>query len=594
MVPGQITRCLLVALYVLVPAAALADCYPAPSGLVSWWRANVDALDSVGGNDGAYVDGARSGGDGVVDRAFSFDGQLDCIAVPDNASLDFGTGDFSVTLWVRFNDLVNSSNGIIHKDNFAGTGTYKGWLLNICDGCSPGGVGIEVRNVAGSGPSAQARWATSNFVVNRWYHLGATRGGGFVRLYVDGVLRAEASEPSPIDVSNDEALRIGSLSPAAPQFLAGRIDEVQIWNRALAGEEIAAIHAAGSDGLCHEASPCIAPAAGPLSWWTGDFGANDVVGQHPGAFDGGAAACAPALVAGGFQFDGVDDRILVPDHPELDFGTGDFSVNFWVLFEDLAAQGDGLLSKDNFSGFSNPYRGWLFNVCNDCGGGGGGGNGAPGVGWETRDVSGGSGPWTHARWDLANFRAGVWCHLAGVRASNVVQLYVDGVLRATTPESSPTDVSTDEMLQFGALSAFAHQYFFGLLDEVQIHTRALSAEEVAAIYVAGNAGQCKPPVVGVPIDTRGVRLPLLAPSRPNPFSAATTITFTNPNSGRCVVSIVDVGGRVLRTVETSAAGRTDVMWDGRDAGGKVLPSGMYFVRLSSAGRTTSRTISLVR
>lgn len=295
-------RCLTAIWSVLLPAAALGTCYPAPTGLVSWWPADADPLDFLGGNNGVYQNGATSTPVGLVGGAFSFDGVNDCVSVPDASSLDFGTGDFSVTLWVRFNDLVNGSNGIVHKDNYSGSSTYNGWLMNICDGCAPGGVGIEVRNVAGSGPSAQARWATSNFVTQRWYHLAATRGGGVVRLYVDGVLRSSTPEPAPINVSNSIDLRIGSLSPAAPQFMNGMVDEVQIWSRALSGAEIVGISSALPDGLCGNEPPEVREVAGHVT----SSCDGPIVGATVSLLDGAGSMTTTMTGAdGGYHFSGV-------------------------------------------------------------------------------------------------------------------------------------------------------------------------------------------------------------------------------------------------------------------------------------------------
>src|SRR5207247_948504 len=41
-------------------------------------------------------------------------------------------------------------------------------------------------------------------------------------------------------------------------------------------------------------------------------------------------------------------------------------------------------------------------------------------------------------------------------------------------------------------------FFKGLIDEVGIFARALSSNEIAAIYAAGSAGTCKPSPVCVP------------------------------------------------------------------------------------------------
>jgi hypothetical protein len=87
----------------------------------------------------------------------------------------------------------------------------------------------------------------------------------------------------------------------------------------------------------------------------------------------------------------------------------------------------------------------------------------------------------------------------------------------------------------------------------------------------------------------------LAPAAPNPFRAATELRFSLPRSERVSLEIFDVTGRrVARPVagELLPAGPHGVLWDGRDAAGRAVASGVYFLRLS-AGREL-RTAKLLR
>jgi len=66
------------------------NCAPPPSGLVSWWQAESNALDSVGRNNGVFTGAAFAPGE--VGSAFSFDASGDNLRVPAFASLDLGAG----------------------------------------------------------------------------------------------------------------------------------------------------------------------------------------------------------------------------------------------------------------------------------------------------------------------------------------------------------------------------------------------------------------------------------------------------------------------------------------------------------------------
>jgi hypothetical protein len=79
---------------------------------------------------------------------------------------------------------------------------------------------------------------------------------------------------------------------------------------------------------------------------------------------------------------------------------------------------------------------------------------------------------------------------------------------------------------------------------------------------------------------------LIEGARPNPFAPFTEIAYTLPRSGRVLLAVYDVAGR-QRAVLVDAvqgAGRQAATWDGRDAGGARLASGVYFARLAFDGR----------
>lgn len=86
-----------------------------------------------------------------------------------------------------------------------------------------------------------------------------------------------------------------------------------------------------------------------------------------------------------------------------------------------------------------------------------------------------------------------------------------------------------------------------------------------------------PQVQGVPLK------PALLMGGPNPFREETTIIFEAATAGPVSLRIVDLEGRVLRNLIDGplTAGRHRIKWDGRDRGGRPLPSGLYFYHLIS-------------
>ncbi len=82
----------------------------------------------------------------------------------------------------------------------------------------------------------------------------------------------------------------------------------------------------------------------------------------------------------------------------------------------------------------------------------------------------------------------------------------------------------------------------------------------------------------------------LHPNAPNPFRAATSIRFDLPRDGRAALRISDLSGRLVRTLVEGdlGAGVRTVHWDGRDAGGLSVSSGVYFYSLETPTESMRR------
>ena len=83
---------------------------------------------------------------------------------------------------------------------------------------------------------------------------------------------------------------------------------------------------------------------------------------------------------------------------------------------------------------------------------------------------------------------------------------------------------------------------------------------------------------------------------PTPFNASTEIQFSIPASEDIELSIFDDSGRKIRTLVKGKllAGTYRAVWRGNDDSGKSLPSGIYFVKLSTSSKTILRRTVLVK
>jgi len=83
---------------------------------------------------------------------------------------------------------------------------------------------------------------------------------------------------------------------------------------------------------------------------------------------------------------------------------------------------------------------------------------------------------------------------------------------------------------------------------------------------------------------------------PNPFNPVTTIRYSTASPGHVELTIYDVSGRRVRTlvVGSLAPGRHALRWDGRDASGQEVASGVYFLRLAAGRDVVTSRLTLVR
>jgi hypothetical protein len=88
---------------------------------------------------------------------------------------------------------------------------------------------------------------------------------------------------------------------------------------------------------------------------------------------------------------------------------------------------------------------------------------------------------------------------------------------------------------------------------------------------------------------------VLFQNRPNPFREMTEIGYQVSTEGEITLEIYDTTGRVVfRHMETVNPGQGSLTWNGRDNTGRLVPSGMYFLRLKTGGNWLTKKMTLVR
>jgi WD40 repeat protein len=218
-----------------------------------------------------------------------------------------------------------------------------------------------------------------------------------------------------------------------------------------------------------ERPPAKRPPDGVVAWWRADGNAKDSVGGNHGTLQGGVTF-APGVAGQAFRLDGAKRYVEVPGSDLWGFGRRDFSIELWVQWRALTPSNDISAPSAVFIGCdegNGPGRGhkWFF---------------AYGGGFLNFHIGNGTRGGFYAK---ADFSPDVdqWYHLAVTRSRGTFTIYVNGAPVA----SEKDDIiirNPDAPLTIGQAEGIG--FFSGLIDEVAIYDRALSATEVKARWSA--------------------------------------------------------------------------------------------------------------
>jgi hypothetical protein len=303
------------------------NCQVPPAGLVGWWPGEGSANDIAGVDNGSLAGGATASATGKVGHAFSFDGTNSYVQVPDAPALD--PANLTIETWVLFRSLDSAGSGgspagqqyIVFKQN-SRSSNFEGYYLGKTRGT---GGDFFVFTVTGAQGQTAKIVSPSPIATNTWYHVAGVRGSNFTQLYVNGVSVGQGTPTAPQDYGV-LPLYFGSSGQSFwDHKLNGLLDEVSLYNRALAASEIAAIYAAGSGGKCQgEVSPAIItqPASATLLVGGGTSFSVNVVGSAPISYQWYKDGLK--LVNAG-EFSGVTNSTLVVTNLQLT-DVGDYQV----------------------------------------------------------------------------------------------------------------------------------------------------------------------------------------------------------------------------------------------------------------------------
>ena len=214
-------------------------------GLAGFWSFEGNKKDNLtkdqsGRNNDAVVYGV-SDVKGVIGRALKFDGVNDLVEVGDPGVSDFDlAGNLTVALWVNPESSQKLFADILRKE----------------DSIQNNGYGLEANGANNTysfgwkGPFGWQCWnkKTFNLTPNVWQHLVIVKKGAVRDVFINGqeVAGAHCVGTNSVIQLNNAPLQIGGWTLYPARHWNGKMDELRIYDRALAVNEIVKLQKIGS------------------------------------------------------------------------------------------------------------------------------------------------------------------------------------------------------------------------------------------------------------------------------------------------------------------------------------------------------------
>lgn len=397
-------------------------------------------------------------------RAMAFNGTTDYVTCGNGASINFGTSDLSGCAWIK-TSYTGSQQRILCKrtgnDGYDFLIETNGDLgLLIGDGVVSGATTYTYRTWTPSSSLRDGSWHFVGFVANR-------DGDSF--LIADGTLSSALSftdHQGSVDVAAN--LFIGRYGPSAVGYFNGSLSNVMLFNVALTEGEIGNLY---RNGAMQFASSCVG------RWLLDENAASTTVDDLSGNGNTGTAQRNTNLTSDEsgptgrcICFNGTSDYLTVEDHASINFGTGDFSIAFWLCSARAAGTEEDILAKRtatkgfvmNISGTTSDF---LFGI-------------SDGAGWLVPSIN-------------TTMQDKEWKHcVITVDRSDSMYLYLNGVQAGPfsmfTGAGASGIIDVSDSLVIGKSPLASSFYFHGAMDDVRLYNIALTAAQVASLYNSGN------------------------------------------------------------------------------------------------------------
>lgn len=408
--------------------------------LIAYWKLDEQTgnqvNDSVGTNNGTAT--GTTIVNGRVGKGRSFNGTNEYIHFPEIDVSSVHT--MSASVWVKTTTTTPAGMFFISR----------GLFMYINRFSTNGSVLVDFDdNSTNNNSSHESKTAIND---GKWHLVTGTNDGTKTRLYIDGVLENEFDSTFTLGPAGDHTY-LGAANGVS-NFFNGSLDEAKIYGKALSSDEIFEEYASLKDSFERRDT-------GIVAYWSMNEATGNISRDIIHGFNG--TATGTTIVNGVAErarnFDGTSGRVALSTGSQADI-VGDITISTWVNIASGSASPHTILHKDN-----------QYSIR---------------INTDGKITWGDSSSFSYAAFGFHDigFQFDKWQHITISKTGGVVKIYLNGVEKVSVTFGGPLTSKTG-ILHIGCYSnaiTCAGAYLKGMIDEMKIYNRALSATEVANVY----------------------------------------------------------------------------------------------------------------
>ncbi|MFI0719142.1 LamG-like jellyroll fold domain-containing protein [Streptomyces sp. NPDC021224] len=372
----------------------------------------------------------------------------------------------TVSAWVRLDRMPTAAAVVAAQPGNQAPGFelyyskgYDRWVFNQYSDDTATAVPVRAMSATAGG-----------VVAGQWYHLAGSYSTSthLLSLYVNGTLAGTTSYTTAWDARRGLQIGAGRYSGGPGSYFPGTIDDVRIYDKALVAADVARLAQDAPIGTGREAR-AVFPLDEPATQddGTATTQLHGRADTEPAVFHGGVTAGGAGAQDGALTFDGTSGYAsTTSSHIE---NRNSYSVVAWAKLSSKPSQAaivatQAGVHRPGFELYYSATYGWSFDAYT--------------ADSDTASIV------RAAQGDTTRSPAGVWTQLLGSYDANTddMRLYVNGLWVATTKFAAPFYGGGATQIGAGSYDGAPSAFFPGMIDDVQMYDRALSAPEAAALF----------------------------------------------------------------------------------------------------------------